>query len=511
MSGRGETGRRSGLKIRFPDGSAGSSPAVRTMIVALALALASCTGSSGETVIAVSVVGSPARSLDPTRQTLAGASAELVRATQQGLVAFDESGQIEPALAESWTFTKDGLSVIFRVRHAKWPGGADVTAADAASSLNAAIGADANRLKPLLSAIDRVVAMTARVVEIRLRVPRPNLLELLAQPEMAITRRGAGAGPWDSRSTRDGIELTPTKNTDTVDGEDPPPPDIARIVLRGERAAMAIARFKMQRGGFVTGGTLADWPYAQAAQLRASSIRIDPAQGLFGLAATAARPFIKDDDMRLALAMAIDRPALVAAFAVPNWQPIERLLPAPFDSASPPAAPDWTSLNFAERQADARRRIAAWTAARGPLAPLRIALPAGAGMTILFARIALDWRAIGVNAVRVAWNDTDADLRLIDEVAPNRSANWYLTRTGCDAGLPCNAEADFALKASRSAPDLGQRAVQIGKADAAAARWSAFIPLASPLRWSLVDPALTGFRENSFAVHPLASLRAARN
>jgi oligopeptide transport system substrate-binding protein len=500
MGGRGETGRRSGLKIRFPIGSAGSSPAVRTIlmsgIIASVIALAGCSGGNDATV-AVSVVGGPAR-----------ASPELVRATQQGLVAFDESGQIEPALAESWTFTKDGLSVIFRIRRLKWPGGGDVTAADAAASLNASLNdASINRLRPLLSAISGVVAMTDRVVEIRLRVPRPNLLELLAQPEMTITRRGVGTGPWDARPGGDSITLTPRKNADAVEGEDDGVPAIGRIVLRGERAPLAITRFRAQRGGLVTGGTAADWPYVLFAQFRASLVRIDPAQGLFGLAATTARPFIKDDDMRLALAMAIDRNALIAAFNVPNWQPIDRLLPAQFDSAVPPAAADWTSISFTARQADARRRISAWTAARGPLSPLKVALPAGAGMTLLFARIALDWRAIGVRAVRVAWNDNDADLRLIDEVAPNRSANWYLTRTSCDAGLPCNADVDFALKASRAAPDLGRRAEQIGKADAAAARWSAYIPLATPLRWSLVDPALTGFRENSFAVHPLSSLR----
>jgi oligopeptide transport system substrate-binding protein len=129
----------------------------------------------------------------------------------------------------------------------------------------------------------------------------------------------------------------------------------------------------------------------------------------------------------------------------------------------------------------------------------------------LFARITASWRAIGMDAVRVEMNARDADLRLIDEVAPNGSANWYLTRTGCDAGLPCVAAADAALKASRSAPDLIRRSIEIATADAAAADSAAYIPLARPVRWSLVDPALTGFHENGFAVHPLAELRLQRN
>jgi oligopeptide transport system substrate-binding protein len=488
----------------------------QTAALAGALVLALSAGGCGEApdarTLSVSMIGGPPRLIDPNRAAPDSATALLLRETRQGLVAFDEAGQIEPALAESWTFTKDGLSVIFRIRRLKWPGGADVTAADAAASLNAALApASDNRLKPLLSAIESVIAMTERVVEIRLRVPRPNLLELLAQPELGITRRSAGTGPWDIVRIGRSTTLAPHPGETLLEDEAPVEPAINKINLRGERAAMAIARFRDQRGGFVSGGTVADWPVVRAAQLRASLVRIDPAQGLFGLAATTARPFIKDDDMRKALSMAIDRNLLVASFEIPGWQPADRLLPAQLDSAAPPSAAPWVEDGLAERQIEARRRIAAWTAARGVPSPLRVALPDGAGMTILFARLRADWRAIGVPSVRVRWNDTDADLRLIDEVAPNRSANWYLTRTGCDAGLPCSIDADFALKNSRSAPDLPRRAAEIAKADEAAMRWMAFIPLATPMRWSIVDPTMAGFRENSFAVHPFATLRGGTN
>jgi oligopeptide transport system substrate-binding protein len=487
-------------------------PARSFAIGVLALLTAGCGASPDERTLSVSLVGDQPRLLDPDRSLLDRNSAELLRATRRGVVAFDATGQIEPALAESWTFTKDGLSVIFRIRRLKWPGGADVTAIDVANSLNTAISSEsANRLKPLLSAIESVVPMTDRVVEIRLRVPRPNLLELLAQPELGITRRGAGTGPWDAALKGRTITLTPHPSEILLEDEAPVVPDIAKVILRGERAAMAIARFRDQRGGFVTGGTVADWPVVRAAQLRASFVRIDPAQGLFGLAATTVRPFIKDDDMRKALSMAIDRNLLVASLEVPGWQPVDRLLPSQMDSSAPPSAALWVSDPISDRQAEARRRINAWTAARGALPPLKVALPDGVGMRILFARLRADWRAIGVPVVRVRWNDGDADLRLIDEVAPNRSANWYLTRTGCDAGLPCSMEADFALKNSRSAPDLARRAAEIAKADEASMRWMAFIPLATPLRWSIVDPTMTGFRENSFAVHPFDSLRASGN
>ena len=129
-------------------------------------------------------------------------------------------------------------------------------------------------------------------------------------------------------------------------------------------------------------------------------------------------------------------------------------------------------------------------------------------MRVLFARLSADWRRIGVRAVMVPFADDDADLRLIDEVAPNSSANWYLTRTGCDYGLACSTAGDFALSEARAAPSLGQRSAAIARADAAYALNAGYIPLGKPIRWSLVNPVLTRYRDNGFGVHPFAELRA---
>ena len=51
-----------------------------------------------------------------------------------------------------------------------------------------------------LGAVEEVVAMTDRVIEIRLAAPRPNLLQLLAQPEFALVREGVGSGPFRIRA-----------------------------------------------------------------------------------------------------------------------------------------------------------------------------------------------------------------------------------------------------------------------------------------------------------------------
>ena len=425
-----------------------------------------------------------------------------------GLVAFDASGQIEPALAESWIVTDDGRSVIFRIHRMRWPDGSEVTGEEVANSLNRAIASNSeNRLKPLLSAIDAVVGMTGRVVEVRLKAPRPYLLQLLAQPELGIRRKGAGLGPWRITG-REGnaFVLRPAPDMSSEDIEDVPK-DLREVHVRGGRAALGVARFLAGRADAVFGGTLTDWPIVQAANLDGSNrVRRDPVEGLFGLAIIAQTPFLKERTLREALAMAIDRSVLADGLSL-RWTPMERLLPAQLDSGQPPASPDWIGNSMEERRTIARQRVAAWTSARGTLAPIRMALPKGPGMRVIFARIAADWRRIGVPVVLVPLTDENADMRLIDEVPPNTSANWYLTRIGCDYGFACSLPGDAALKESRAAPTLGQRSAAITRADAAFATNAGYIPLGKPVRWSLVSPVLTRYRDNAFGVHPFAELR----
>jgi oligopeptide transport system substrate-binding protein len=512
MGGCGETGRRSRLKICFPYGSAGSSPAIRTIAaIMLMLSSVACTPADDPNRIDVSIIGAAPKLGDPDRETLDASRSIMMRETAMGLVGFDASGQIEPALAESWIVTDDGRSVVFRIQRLKWPDGRDVTGQDVAASLNRAIAANSeNRLKPLLTAIDAVVGMTGRVVEIRLKTPRPNLLQLLAQPELGIRRNGTGLGPWRiAGRTGNALVLRPVPDPMVALTGDDAAVDERRTLVKGGRGSLAVARFINGTSDLVLGGTVADWPFIEAGQLSGTArLRRDPAEGLFGLAIIARRAFLKERSLREALAMSIDRTAMAESLAISRWTMMERLLPTQLDSGQPPAQASWSSLRQTERVSLATRRIGAWESARGAIAPVRIALPNGPGMRMLFAQIAADFRRIDVPAMLVPLGDEDADLRLIDEIAPNSSANWYLTRTGCGYGLSCSRIGDVALSEARAAPSLGQRSAAIARADAAYAEHAGYIPIAKPLRWSLVNPVLTRYRDNSLATHPFAQLRA---
>ena len=497
-----------GLKIPRPYGHAGSSPAVRTILILALLATAGCDRRNNDPEIGVSMIGGSLRGADPDRQALDEAQRVVARETAQGLVTLDAAGQVRPGLAESWIVTDDGLSLIFRLRHARWPDGSDVTAPQVAASLARAVAQGSrNSLKPLLMAVDGIVPMTGRIIEVRLRVPRPNMFQLLAQPELGVRRAQEGAGPW--RAVRKGAALVLTPLPDPDTDADTAPPLVTQVTLRSEGAGKAIARFQAGRTALVSGGTLADWPVAQAARER--RLRIDPAEGLFGIGIRPTTPMLRDVTIREALSMAIDREAMGAITGVPRWTVAQRLLPAQLDSARVPVEPGWGGTALEDRKRAARARVAAWIAGQGEPAPLKLALPPGPGMRLVLARLIVDFRAIGLRVERVAWNAADADLVLIDEVSPNGSANWYLTRTGCEAGFACSDVAEQALQAARVAPTLVERARGIADADAAASQASGYIPLSTPLRWSLVDESLNGWRENAFAVHPLGELRTPRN
>jgi peptide/nickel transport system substrate-binding protein len=481
--------------------------AFRPALFALLALLASCSNPRDDGEIDVSIIGDRPRLADPDHGSLSRSNAVLAGATAMGLVALDGNGQVEPALAESWIVTSDGLSTIFRIRQAQWPDGSDVTGEDVAQSLNRAIAPDSrNPIKPLLTAVDAFVGMTGRVVEVRLKVPRPNLLQLLAQPEMGIRRGGRGTGPFRIARIRGAtVRLVPITREDDQVAEAP-----NAVLLRHERTALAVARFQADLNDLVMGGTLADWPIVRTARTRPGVLRFDAGQGLFGLAVVGKSAFLSTSSVRRALSMAIDRTTLSRALGLDGWSVSDAVLPAQFDSSRPPARPEWTNAPIAQRRAAAAGQIADWRSGGRVPPTLRIALPPGPGMRLLFARIAADWRRIGVEAVAVPLRDANADLQLIDAVAPNASSNWFLTQLSCAAGLVCDARGDAALAASRAAETLDMRSAHLADADSDLMARASFIPLGVPVRWSLVDASLSGWKENALGSHPLNELRPAR-
>ncbi|MDB5681148.1 MAG: transporter substrate-binding protein [Sphingomonas bacterium] len=476
-------------------------------LLALSIA-AACQQRPDKGPVVVSAIGGRPSFVDVNKRGTDTTQRLLLDSTAQGLVRFDAAGQIEPGLAERWIVIDAGRTYIFRLREAEWSDGAKVTAADIAVILKRAIApASRNPLKPFLSAIDDIAVMTDAVIEVRLSRPRPDLLKLFAQPELSILRQKplGSTGPFRVAETGGtGILLSPAIDpvrSPDDDVQKPSPEQDVRLI--GESAARALIRFAAKQSDYVAGGTVADFPLIARAQIAPANIKIDPAAGLFGLAIVRREGLLASAAGRAAVAQAIDRPALIGAISADWGSPVERLLPDKLDSASPPAIPAWTTLAPDARLAAARAEVARYRAANGASPTLRIALPAGPGGTLLYGQIAARLILTGIQPVRVAMN-AEADLRLIDAVAPYDSARWYLA-TAC---VVCSDEARAALEAARDAPDMATRGEHIAEADGLMASDVAFIPLATPLRWALVSLRLRQWQGNAHGWHPLNHLRA---
>ena len=397
-----------------------------------ALLLAGCHDGGNSGAISVSLIGDR-----PSESAAAWADIE-------GLVRLDREGQIVPGAAARWAILDDGLDYIFRIDD-----GAGVSAQLVARRLREALRR--HRRDPdfaALGPVESIEAVTGTVVEMRLSVPQPDLLPLLARSEFTV---GAATDFRAKKAERGQIALDPRP------GDEAPAP----ILFRVERSGRAVVRFQNGDAELVTGGTFADLPVARAAQPNRKSLRFDPATGLFGFAIrNAALPAT----VRTALSLAIDRDRIVAAIGAPNHAKATTIAGSTLE---PPLT---------------ERRAVALALLKGGTAHIRVAMPRGPGARLLFALAAQDWAKIGISAEVVGLEARNADLALVDRVAP----------PGTLAILACALSAGC---------DPADRLALINPP---------FIPVAAPVRWSLVAPGLDLFTENGLAAHPLDQLRSRR-
>jgi peptide/nickel transport system substrate-binding protein len=407
-------------------------------VVCLSLLLAGCGDRQPGGPVRVSVIDGAAS----RRGALPPGRAALIGATTRGLVRLEADGQVAPDAAVRWAILEDGRDYIFRIDDG-------IPARIVARKLRAAIASPAaSGLRPSLVPIGKIDAVTPTVVEIRLTTPLPELLALLARPELALADVPGAMG---AHAEGDAILLTGREP-----GSVPPP-----VLLRHERPGKAVARFMAGQSDLVTGGTFEDFGVVRAAAPRADTVRVDPTIGLFGLAARSR--LLAEPGLARALGLAIDRDRLIALIGAPG---LAKATTIAGSTIEPP---------LAQRLVEARRILAQGTFA------IRVAMPDTPASRAIFALLEQDWSRIGIMATRVA-PSAPADLALEDRVAPAEA----LHRLACAVSFGCDPRDPLA---------------QIDPP---------FIPLTAPLRWSLVARRLDAFTPNPAATHPLDRLVAQR-
>jgi oligopeptide transport system substrate-binding protein len=484
---------------------AGKRPSMRRVIAlllvpALTLAAPGCKPER-QGALKVVVIGGEPKLRDPALGPLPPSDAVLLENVAQGLVSFDASGNIVGGLAERWNVSDDGLSYIFRLASAQWPDGRKITADQVTRILKRQVAAKSrNDLKDSIGAIEDIVAMTDRVIEIQLIAPRPSLLSILAQPEFAILRGNAGIGPFRAVPTGGSNgELRLTRDVALSDEEETRHEE---VLLSGEGAQEAIDDFAASKSDLVLGGTFLDLPLARRSRVAGGSLRFDPASGLFGLIPVHTGGALDRPEVRQLLAQALDRANFVNTLGVPGLAARATLLEPGLDGVPAPVVPAWFGTPIGDRLPSLRAQADRLLGKTKPL--ITVALPVGPGSDLLLVELKRDWNALGLTVEQAPM--TIADFALVDELAPSSSPSWFVRRFRCGLVAVCDPQADQLMDAARTMPIAAQRYALLAEAAARIDDAQLFIPITAPVRWSLVSGRVQNFAGNRYARHTLTDL-----
>ncbi|MCP5395510.1 MAG: peptide ABC transporter substrate-binding protein [Sphingomonadaceae bacterium] len=476
-------------------------------LVAL-LMLGGCSDSGADGYANIAFIGK-AEELSVKGLRLPRIAQHVSAATAEGLVALNQDGEIVPALAERWIVTDDGLSYIFRLRNTDWADGKPVSGEEVRDALNRTRQQLRGTSLALdLAKITEIHARTGRVVEIRLSSPMPDLLQLLAQPELGLRHKGKGLGPMQVKLERGSAVLTPMPPEARGLPEDPEWLDKTRPVrLRPLSAADAVAAFGNGEVDTVLGGTLANLPLADQGPLSRGTVRLDAALGLLGLKVRKTDGFLGTAENREAISMAIDRQNLLQPFNIGGWVPTTRLVAPGLPDDTGAVAERWQDMTLEDRVAEAGRRVSAWKARQdgedGQELVLALSMPEGPGADILFGQLAEDLGAAGIT-LALAKDPAKADLQLVDRVARFGGARWFLNQFNCNISrVLCSVDADELVEQSLTELDPVARQALLAEAEANLLSVNGYIPLGAPVRWSLVRGDIKGFNENRWSLHPL--------
>ncbi|MFZ1742528.1 MAG: ABC transporter substrate-binding protein [Pontixanthobacter sp.] len=472
------------------------------------LLLSACSPSADDNLTRVAFIGTPTdMAANGVRLSVAGQ--HLRAASAEGLVGLNERGEIVPALAERWIVTDDGMSYIFRLRNGDWPDGTQLSGENVRSALErnleqlrgTSLGLD-------LAIISDIRAMTGRVVEIRLKSPMPQFLQLLSQPELGLRRNGKGTGPMAAKVSGKQAKLDVLADgRNGLNPGDDAAEKFRQILILSLSAEEATAAFENDEVDAVFNGRLLSLPLADTGPLARGTVRLDVVVGLFGLQVKNSKGILADPARRAALSMAIERETLLDSFGVGGWIPSSGIVPAGLPSEPVEVQQPWAEFALLDRQAEARRRISSWKNGEGKgKANLTLALPRMPGSNQLFMALKEDFDEVGITLVRVGPDDP-ADLQLIDRLARYGDARWFLNQFNCSLKRgPCSAEADALVQTAITETDPVKRGQILAEAERALLQSNIYIPLGAPVRWSLIRGGIDGFSENASGVHPLFPL-----
>ena len=186
-------------------------------------------GGAGDDALSIGLVAEPAN-LDFTTTDGAAIPQALLYNVYEGLVQLNQSGEIEPALAESWEVSEDRKTYTFQlVEGATFSNGEPFTAEDAKFSIEAVQSDWTVSLKAAMDVVDSVEVLSPTELRVDLKQPSNDwLYRMTTRIGAMFSQKGVddlandpvGTGPYDVAKWTRGDSITLERNDDYW-GEEP--------------------------------------------------------------------------------------------------------------------------------------------------------------------------------------------------------------------------------------------------------------------------------------------------
>jgi len=319
---------------------------MRRIVVAAAMAAALASSAAAQGTIRVAV-GTTLNQLDLAKTTI-GDEYIYVHLVFNGLTRIDPDLTVKPDLAMSWEASDDLQTWTFRLRPGvKFHHGRTLDAEDVVATIKRILDpSTGSRARANLSMVDKVEALDPLTVRFSLNIPYAGFADIFAERQLRIVARDQidtlstkpiGTGPFKFVSWSPGDRLELVKNPDYFEAGFP---KLAGVTMR--IIPEAAARLAAIESGAVD--ILWNLPYEAVDKFKNHpTVRADAVATATwdGVILNNERPPFDNMKVRQALALSIDKPALVELVVFGQGAPTHSPIPPshPYFSASLPFPP----------------------------------------------------------------------------------------------------------------------------------------------------------------------------
>lgn len=464
------------------------------------------------------------------------ASINLLRDLREGLVTFDQNGQLVPGQAASWQVLDEGRHYRFTLRQdARWSNGDPVTAADFVRGWHRAfkqgqVAATAGLLQGILNAREVMAGsmdvselgireVQPHILDILLQEPAPWLLEILAHPVsyplhhslLQDQRRAPVNGAFILSEWNPRAALQLSRNPEYYAADSVAANEVWYFPI--EEPTAELSRYRA--GELDITETIPAGRFTWLQENLAADLRVHPYLGSFWLGINIRHPVLgRSPDLRRALALAIDREILtrvvLGAGEVPAWSLVPpgmgSYLPARMEEA------DWTQQ---QREAEAVRLFKKTGLGRDEPLLLEIRYNTSGIHRRMAVAVSAMWKQVlGVlsQLVNEEWKVFVSNRRMgvvtevfrggwiADYADPSSFLDLFASDSAMNATFYDGSEFDQLLKSAEKTG--GERRLGLlRQAEARLIEDMPVIPLYYYVSRHLVKPQITGFADNVRDIH----------